>query len=66
MFPRLASGEIDRLRRSGQIRRYAAGAPVLVTGDVAPGMYVLIKESRRLYLRGCTLRLDQASGRGDR
>ena len=43
MFPMLAPGEIDRLRRFGQIRRYAAGAALFLTGDVAPGMYVLIK-----------------------
>ncbi|WP_094193612.1 FAD-dependent oxidoreductase [Bradyrhizobium viridifuturi] len=43
MFPKLASDEIDRLRRFGQIRRYAAGAALLVTGEVAPGMFVLIK-----------------------
>jgi hypothetical protein len=43
MFPKLAPGEIDRLRRFGQIRRYAAGAALFLTGDVAPGMYVLIK-----------------------
>jgi len=42
MFPKLAPGEIDRLRRFGQIRRYAAGAALFLTGDVAPGMYVLI------------------------
>jgi thioredoxin reductase (NADPH) len=43
-FPKLALVEIDRLRRFGQIRRYAAGAALFLTGDVAPGMYMLIKE----------------------
>ena len=43
MFPKLAPAEIDRLRRFGQIRRYAAGAALFVTGEIAPGMYVLIR-----------------------
>jgi thioredoxin reductase (NADPH) len=42
MFPRLSPEEIDRLRRFGTIRHYAAGVPVVTTGEVDSGMFVLI------------------------
>jgi thioredoxin reductase (NADPH) len=42
MFPRLEPREIDRLRRFGDARRYAGGEPLFVTGDIAPGMFVLV------------------------
>jgi thioredoxin reductase (NADPH) len=42
IFPRLAPDEIDRLRRFGEIRRYGRGNPLFTTGDIAPGMFVLI------------------------
>jgi thioredoxin reductase (NADPH) len=45
MFPKLTPHEIDRLRRFGEVRRYAAGEALFVTGDLSPGMYVLIKGS---------------------
>src|SRR5258708_30985034 len=48
MFPKLTPRETDRLRRFGEVRRYAAGNALFVTGDVAPGMYVLIKGSVRV------------------
>ncbi len=51
MFPKLAPQEIDRLRRFGEIRHYAPGEALFVTGDVAPGMYVLIKGSVRVVRR---------------
>jgi thioredoxin reductase (NADPH) len=51
MFPKLTPHEIDRLRRFGEVRRYAAGEPLFVTGDVAPGMFVLIKGSVRVTRR---------------
>jgi thioredoxin reductase (NADPH) len=51
MFPKLAPHEIDRLRRFGEVRRYAAGQALFVMGDVAPGMYVLIKGSVRVTRR---------------
>jgi thioredoxin reductase (NADPH) len=51
MFPKLTPHEIDRLRRFGEVRRYAAGDALFVTGDVAPGMYVLIKGSVRVTRR---------------
>ena len=41
MFPKLSSAEIDRLQGFGEERRYAAGEPLFVTGDIAPGMIVL-------------------------
>ncbi len=42
MFPKLTSGEIDRIRRFGTIERYAKGALLFKTGEVSPGMFVLI------------------------
>jgi thioredoxin reductase (NADPH) len=51
MFPKLTPREIDQLRRFGEVRRYAAGNALFVTGDVAPGMYVLIKGSVRVTRR---------------
>jgi thioredoxin reductase (NADPH) len=51
MFPRLAPDEIDRLRRFGTVRHYRAGEALFVTGEVAPGMYVLIKGSVRVVRR---------------
>jgi thioredoxin reductase (NADPH) len=51
MLPKLTPQEIDRLRRFGEVRRYAAGDPLFLTGDVAPGMFVLIKGSVRVTRR---------------
>jgi thioredoxin reductase (NADPH) len=51
MFPKLDPKEIDRLRRYGEIRRYAAGEALFVTGEIAPGMFVLIKGSVRVMRR---------------
>src|SRR6202047_5390597 len=51
MFPKLQPREIDRLRRFGGVRRYAAGESLFVTGDIAPGMFVLIKGSVRVMRR---------------
>jgi thioredoxin reductase (NADPH) len=51
MFPKLSPREIDRLRRFGEVRRYIAGNALFVTGDIAPGMYVLIKGSVRVARR---------------
>src|SRR3982075_4153011 len=51
MFPKLTPHEIDRLRRFGKVRRYAAGEALFVTGDIAPGMFVLIKGSVRVIRR---------------
>src|SRR6202163_1775932 len=51
MLPKLKPQEIDRLRRFGEIRHYSAREALFVTGDVAPGMYVLIKGSVRVIRR---------------
>src|SRR6202023_262218 len=51
MFPKLEPREIDHLRRFGEVRRYAAGEALFVTGEIAPGMSVLIKGSVRVTRR---------------
>src|SRR6202047_3049802 len=51
MFPKLTPNEIDRLHRFGEVRHYAPGEALFVTGTVAPGMYVLIKGSVRVTRR---------------
>jgi thioredoxin reductase (NADPH) len=51
MFPKLTPNEIDRLRRFGEVRHYATGEALFVTGNVAPGMYVLVKGSVRVTRR---------------
>jgi thioredoxin reductase (NADPH) len=51
MFPKLTPHEIDRLRRFGEVRRYAAGEALFVMGDLSPGLYVLIKGSVRVTRR---------------
>ena len=42
MFPKLAAAEIERMRRFGEVRSYAAGAPLFLTGHVRPGMFVIL------------------------
>jgi thioredoxin reductase (NADPH) len=42
MFPRLTPQEIDRIRRFGTIHRYAKGALLFKTGEISPGMFVMI------------------------
>src|SRR6202163_4606895 len=51
MLPKLKPQEIDRLRRFGEIRHYVAGEALFVTGDIAPGMDVLIKGAVRVVRR---------------
>jgi thioredoxin reductase (NADPH) len=41
MFPKFSPVEIDRLRRFGHQRHYDKGQPLFVTGEIAPGMFVL-------------------------
>jgi thioredoxin reductase (NADPH) len=41
-FPSLSPAEVDRLRRFGTTRRYAAADQLLTMGDVVSGMFVLI------------------------
>ena len=45
MFPSLSPGEIGRLRRFGTVRRYAAGELLYATGDISPGMFVILSGS---------------------
>jgi thioredoxin reductase (NADPH) len=42
MFPTLEPAEIDRLRRFGEPRAYAAGEQLLATGAVSPGLFVML------------------------
>jgi thioredoxin reductase (NADPH) len=42
MFPKLTPAEIDRIRRFGTVQRYTKGALLFKTGEVSPGMFVLI------------------------
>jgi thioredoxin reductase (NADPH) len=41
-FPKLGPAEIDRLRRFGTVRRYRAGEALYRTGEISPGMFVII------------------------
>ncbi|MET0744842.1 MAG: FAD-dependent oxidoreductase [Microvirga sp.] len=43
MFPKLSLAEIERIRRFGEARQYADGDALFVTGDIAPGMFVLLR-----------------------
>src|SRR5262245_38319841 len=43
MFPTLAAAEIERLRRFGELRRYPAGAYLTRAGEVAPGMFIVLR-----------------------
>jgi thioredoxin reductase (NADPH) len=45
MFPTLSPGEIDRLRRFGTSQRYAASTLLITTGEISPGMFVLLSGS---------------------
>src|SRR6202045_5325936 len=42
MFPKLRREEIDRLRRFGEVRRYATGDLLFETGEPSPRIFVLI------------------------
>jgi CRP-like cAMP-binding protein len=42
MFPKLSPEEIDRLRRFDEIRHYTSGERLVVTGEISPGMFVII------------------------
>ena len=48
MFPTLTSQEIARMRRFGEVRRYADGEPLFVTGKPSPGMFVVLSGSIRI------------------
>src|SRR3981189_3405827 len=42
MFPVLEPAEIDRVRRFGETRSYRAGERLATTGEVGPGMFVIL------------------------
>jgi thioredoxin reductase (NADPH) len=42
MFPVLSQGEIDRVRRFGEVRRFAAGEFLFHAGKASPGMFVIL------------------------
>ena len=45
MFPKLAPGEIDRLRRFGEARYFRASEYLFEAGQAGPGMFVLLTGS---------------------
>ncbi|MDB6085985.1 MAG: thioredoxin reductase [Gammaproteobacteria bacterium] len=51
MFPKLTAAELDRLMRFGQLQHYDKNQPLFVTGEIAPGMFVIkagrVKVTRR-------------------
>jgi thioredoxin reductase (NADPH) len=42
MFPVLDAAEVERLRRFGERRAFRAGERLVATGDVSPGMFVIV------------------------
>ena len=42
MFPTLEPAEVDRLRRFGERRSYPAGERLVVSGEISPGMFVVL------------------------
>src|SRR5947208_14814241 len=42
MFPTLETAEVERLRRFGERRAYRAGERLLATGEISPGMFVVL------------------------
>jgi thioredoxin reductase (NADPH) len=42
MFPTLEPAELERLRRFGEPQRYAAGERLVATGEVSPGLFVIL------------------------
>ena len=51
MFPKLTPEEIDRIRRFGEVLRYAPDEPLFVTGDIAPGLFALIRGRAKVVRR---------------
>jgi thioredoxin reductase (NADPH) len=43
MFPKLEAAEIDRLRRFGEHRAYRADERLLATGEISPGLFVVLE-----------------------
>lgn len=42
MFPKVASAQIERLRRFGELHSYAAGDGLVATGEVSAGLFVVL------------------------
>jgi thioredoxin reductase (NADPH) len=42
MFPTLELAQIDRLRRFGELRHYGIGERLVATGEVSPGLFVIL------------------------
>jgi len=42
MFPTLDPAEVERLRRFGETRAFPAGERLVTTGEVSPGMFVIV------------------------
>src|SRR5437899_10382748 len=42
MFPTLEPAEVERLRRFGERRAYRAGERLVATGEISPGMFVVL------------------------
>src|SRR5262245_10005257 len=42
MSPVLSAGEIERVRRFGEVRRFPAGELMFHAGEAVPGMYVIL------------------------
>ncbi len=42
MFPKLSADEIERLRRFGTVRHFGADERLIGTGEISPGMFVII------------------------
>jgi thioredoxin reductase (NADPH) len=51
MFPKLSPDEINRLRCYGEVRLYRKDEPLFVTGEVAPGMFILVSGRVRVTRR---------------
>jgi thioredoxin reductase (NADPH) len=42
MFPKLERAELERLRRFGEPRAYGAGERIVATGEVSPGLFLVL------------------------
>ncbi|MBZ9997474.1 FAD-dependent oxidoreductase [Mesorhizobium sp. BH1-1-4] len=42
MFPILGDADVERMRRFGEARTYAAGDPVVTAGEVSPGLILIL------------------------
>ncbi len=62
-FPTLTAAEVERLRRFGQIRRFADGEALLTAGEPSPGMFVIVSGPGGLGAAGRAGATD-AAGRG--